>query len=92
MPKPRTRTLDDIREYQLMYYRKNNFKVYCEVCDKHINHSRFIHHRFTNKHLRLLKEENAEPKPRKVRSDKGIPKKPKPPKTEFTPKPIILIC
>jgi len=91
MPKPRTRTMEDIIQYQLTYYRKKNFKVYCEVCDKHINHSRFIHHRYTNKHLRLLKDVNTEPKPRKVRSDKGIPKKPKPPKKEFNPDTIIMI-
>ena len=88
MPKPRTRSMDDIRQYQLMYYRKNNFKVYCDVCDKHINYSRFIHHKYTNKHLRLSKGEPI--KVRKTRSDKGIPKKPIPPKKEFIPKPIII--
>ncbi len=82
-----TRTAEDIRQYQLIYYRKNNFKVYCEVCDKHINHSRFIHHRYTDKHLRLSK---GIIKQRKTRSDKGIPKKPIPPRKEFNPEPIII--
>lgn len=76
MPKKITRTIEDIQEYQKQYYLKNNFKVHCVVCDKYINNTRFINHRYTNKHLRLVKDW-GNMKKRKVRCDKGIPKIPK---------------
>jgi len=82
------RTIEDIRKYQHEYYKRTTYKVYCKYCDKYINSRNFIHHRYTNKHLRLMKG-GEEYKPRKVRSDKGIPKKPKPPKKKFEPKNII---
>jgi hypothetical protein len=82
-----TRTAEDIRLYQFEYYKRNNFKVYCEVCDKYVNSPRMIHHQWTDRHLRLSK---GIIKQRKTRSDRGIPKKPKPPRKEFIPEPIII--
>jgi hypothetical protein len=85
------RTIEDIRKYQQDYYKKNTYKVYCNYCDKYINNRNFLLHRFTNKHLRLMKNTEIKPKVRKVRCDKGIPKKPKPPVKEFKPNETITL-
>ena len=82
------RTIEDIRRYQHKYYKRNTYKVFCNYCNKYINSRNFIHHKYTNKHLRLMKG-GEEYKPRKVRSDKGIPKKPRPPRKKFEPKQTI---